>query len=518
MAQSHGQQLGERGEDLFRYLLPDGWLKHKRNPDPHVDFIVERVSAGELTGDTVYFQVKSTARSMRGRHLYANIEVDTLRYATRSRLPVFVALIDIASSRGFFRSLSEYVDTLPSESPVWSQRYHRVPLDTAWQLSDEVRLAEAVSRSLKLLSEKFPGSMEAAAAAAAKDIMIRDDRFAIQVGFDGSGRVYTCIPLRDDVSMSVQIRATGDEAKARLQDFIKRGGRVDSSDGIEVLVSDLPGGFGEIVKCGMTIKSVEPGSLKWDLLDNDGRVLGSHLQSIEWHWGLCGIAAEVRFGGGKLLSFSAMFDFQDRSDNSGAIYSLRADVTQWDGLSVLALPHFYEMAALFGRATDASGARITLIKNLGEFSSIVAEKEFEPIRAMGAFIRLAGMLRDIARKTQCCIQWDSSIVSQQHDDIVALHDFLFNEFFPTDDIILEIGASVDSVDLHRVKNMTSLRIERTARAEILGVNLGELHITVYVDKITNVQVEATSDSGFRVIASPGSVRREVKLVKSTATI
>jgi hypothetical protein len=94
-------KIDNRAMKEFENWLPDDWIHRRLHPDFHIDYLVETVNAGELSG--VYFgvQVKGTTILKKSAPPCHRIKSKHLRYFLKKcPFPVFVFLIDVNNRTG----------------------------------------------------------------------------------------------------------------------------------------------------------------------------------------------------------------------------------------------------------------------------------------------------------------------------------------------------------------------------------------------------------------------------------
>ena len=118
---SHGQQhptvdepsqINEIGSGLAQLWFARDWKRRPQQPDYHIDYILERVDNGELSGRLLGIQQKAhrtlvftdgfAAESLSKKHLRY--------YLGRLELPVILLSIDTTSQSGYFLFLQEWLD------------------------------------------------------------------------------------------------------------------------------------------------------------------------------------------------------------------------------------------------------------------------------------------------------------------------------------------------------------------------------------------------------------------------
>jgi hypothetical protein len=156
---SKGQQIGDKGEKLFAYLVASdgGWIARKLQDDFGVDFELE-LTKPEIAGHLLRVQVRATTEENRQNEtMHAQISTALLRYAESCRYPVILVLLNLTSKQSRYLWLQEWllqkrmrardlkqlsvsVD-IPKANDLESGLKHRLRTIARWQTGLQVTLS-----------------------------------------------------------------------------------------------------------------------------------------------------------------------------------------------------------------------------------------------------------------------------------------------------------------------------------------------------------------------------------------
>ncbi len=111
-------------ERIFLATLPLEWLASYQKPDFHIDFKVEMVEGGELTGTNFGVQLKGWTpkknRKSTPRHSLASKQ---LRYfLDKCTIPIFLVLVDVTTKRCHWKFVQQYAKEHLTADKVRNQK------------------------------------------------------------------------------------------------------------------------------------------------------------------------------------------------------------------------------------------------------------------------------------------------------------------------------------------------------------------------------------------------------------
>lgn len=114
--------IDTRAQSLFRQSLPGEWVIRPITPDYGIDYEVEIVEGGSLTGFTFYVQLKGTlSPRYNDLSLCLPFEVDKLSYyAERVNRPVFILVADLVDNTCLWLYAQRFIrEVLRFSNPRW---------------------------------------------------------------------------------------------------------------------------------------------------------------------------------------------------------------------------------------------------------------------------------------------------------------------------------------------------------------------------------------------------------------
>ncbi len=503
MTQSQGQIIGDHGEDLFRCLLPEGWIKTKRTPDPHTDFYVECVRHGELTGKKFEAQVR-TKHELGSREPCIRVEIATLEYAKRSRVPVFGVCIAADLRAGFYIDLTAAAESLAESSPVWRQKTtsFRIPRENT--ISDGELLGRALDVAWVHMEERHPGSIEAAARRSAKEIEDRDHRIKVKTLYDGE-RVSHSIDSRDGSALEFKLHITG-KSKQIQEEFdrlLAEGGKLENNGDLQISVSDMPGYLGETLDIqAFETKQADDGALIIELRDSSDHIVGSCNFTVNWVGGTKRRVGKLLIDGTEVYQGECVLETlaDGRMRNH---YEFTLSLATWEGLTVRRLPGFAQVCAMFERYAQADHIRMTVV--LGDSSATVDADVQRDARldTIARVIELTRMLREIAQARSIDFVWGGDQIVAAEAEIDLMHEVVTTgqAILGSGSVGLRLGSGeMDEAFLNHCASETNpfwLAVP-TDETPLLGVCLGLGRLTKEATNCTIVSVEDQADSGTAV--------------------
>jgi hypothetical protein len=211
------QEIGERGQNVFRTLLDRHWSVNPVENDFGIDFYIERVTDGEVTGETVAIQVKTKDRLdfQRGQAT-VRLESADLKYWLRHDLPVLVAVIDLSTRNGYFFP----VQLLASQAAP-SGKTFSIKVNACDRIDREEIFCNAVESSKATIIERTIGQPNEIAKRREMMYKLLDPRFDFNVIMSRHGEHVSLTPC-DPEGVAIKVLGHGEGAR-KLRDVFERG-------------------------------------------------------------------------------------------------------------------------------------------------------------------------------------------------------------------------------------------------------------------------------------------------------
>lgn len=150
--------------ELLKSLLSESWLWRQQTPDFFVDYNVEVVEAGELTGVQFGLQVKGSqsVKIRKGCIRYRMDRKPLLYYRDNARLPVFLVLSDVKQRKAYWLFAQQYLREHAGAAQLDSQNTLTVAFNIEDCFSDQPRFSEALKAAEHYMRDLYPGSPIAA--------------------------------------------------------------------------------------------------------------------------------------------------------------------------------------------------------------------------------------------------------------------------------------------------------------------------------------------------------------------
>jgi hypothetical protein len=195
----------QQAELILRSLLPSRWLWRKQSPDFFVDYDIETIDCGELTGFHFALQVKGTKKRS-AEKLRLRMQRKHLKYyRDKARLPVFIAFVDVIRKKAYWVFAQRYLREQAGRSDVDDKKRLTLKLDTKDSFSDLDRFKDALRKAELYMQELYPSSPQAAVSARKEELQALDPDIDVDVSFDG-GEKLTFKPRKP---ISLQMKGRG---------------------------------------------------------------------------------------------------------------------------------------------------------------------------------------------------------------------------------------------------------------------------------------------------------------------
>jgi hypothetical protein len=216
---------GQKAATVLKNLLPASWLFRKQIPDFHIDYVVEVVEAGEPTGMNFGVQLKG-AQPKKGKPICLKYSLKTkhLRYYLhKATVPVFLVLVDVFSSRGYWCFTQKYAHEAVPSNRLQKKGTISVSFSEKDCLAELDRFKEAVRAAIDYVRDLHPGSVPAAVQAEKAKLQRIDPRINISIAMqDGQQHVTLTANEQFEFRAKITDRDTP-EFRQALVDFLEKG-------------------------------------------------------------------------------------------------------------------------------------------------------------------------------------------------------------------------------------------------------------------------------------------------------
>lgn len=199
---------------IFEHELPDECIENEESQDKqHLDYTLHLRDAGRPSGIQFAAQVKGVSRSKGSRRVSRRFQREHLEYwIERSRLPVFIVLVDVARKEAYYVFALDWARSYGSGWKEQASTTVHVPRTS--RVSNHPRFIQAI-RDADLEVQRSAGRHAIAA------YTERDGRFSYELTHRASGEQLVTIRARKPVD--VQVTALGDRAVARFWEMLRTG-------------------------------------------------------------------------------------------------------------------------------------------------------------------------------------------------------------------------------------------------------------------------------------------------------
>ena len=176
--------------NFLKSLLPSEWLWREERPDFFVDFHVEVGEQGEPTGFEFRAQVKGTKRGKKFALRKQMKCKQLLYYRDKSRLPVFLVLVDLVAKRAHWLFAQKYLRECANNRAIDKQKTFTVKFDPSDSLNDLERFREALRSADRYMRDLYPSSQKAAASAKEAELEKLDPNIRVKASFEDGFEVF----------------------------------------------------------------------------------------------------------------------------------------------------------------------------------------------------------------------------------------------------------------------------------------------------------------------------------------
>jgi hypothetical protein len=333
-------------ELIFQRSLPAGWLPRKQEPDFHIDYKVELVEAGELSGINFGVQLKGwVPKKGRRKGPCYSLSTKHLRYyVEKCTLPIFLVLVDVTAEKCYWVFVQQHAKE--KLKPNWeNQKKIMVHFSERDELSGE-QLIAIIRTANDYVRELHPGSVQAAVSHQKTKFEAKYPQLFFDVSY-GGGKMHLDVQPKGEMPLTIRVPAEV-HLKA-IQECFEKGKDVQfSTTGVQFVGSPF---FDEHVneKPGLVRLLKEP--------------IGHGEAQISWtdETGPAFLVIPGKFKrGSKFITFQGGLDgsplaletwFSPQALDQGQVPNSHFlfGVHHWHGKQVLGLPYFEQIRKLFGR-------------------------------------------------------------------------------------------------------------------------------------------------------------------------
>jgi Domain of unknown function (DUF4365) len=403
VAKSQSQIIDGEAIKIVKNLFPDAdWTIYDVKPDTGIDHPLEIVEAGKHTSKTIDLQIKGHQRLKKiekGKYVSQRLECEHLDSYLKKRRPVFLIVVDTATGECFWLFIHEYADTVLKNGD-WRRKlvdgskepHVSIRVPTANSLKDLKRFRRAIENSLGYLDERLiPNGIRYAE----DTLSSLDPRIAVKLNVSATEKHYA-LSAKEPVSFGMSFK----------EGFLKSG-KFDQLIGRGLPVSVIPG---EI--------EVSGSPLFQHLLDQAAKNAGK-LHVVRKQQGTLILRRETPEGVivGREWPISAVFqggtsEFRITAVTHNGMFALSTTIrsgaagpnaldmnikfSQWYGRSILDLPYFDEMQAIFGHPDEPG--RLAMSMEIDGLRTGIGtlRRDNDMYLSIGDFIELIGQGRYVA--------------------------------------------------------------------------------------------------------------------------
>lgn len=208
--------------EVIKSLLPESWLWRRQAPDFFIDYNVEVVEAGELTGLQFGVQVKGrqSAKIRKGRIRFPMERKPLLYYRDNARLPVFLALVDVNERKAFWLFAQQYLREHAGVARLDSQNTLSVTFSVDDGFTNAPRFADALRAAEQYMRDLYPGSPVAAVGQRQHTLQKLDPNIGVNVSVQDGREV---VEIHPTGPLSLTFASREAEARKQFLAMVKRG-------------------------------------------------------------------------------------------------------------------------------------------------------------------------------------------------------------------------------------------------------------------------------------------------------
>lgn len=390
---------GRKAEHIFEGAFPEPeWLARKQLPDVHIDYLVEAVENGQLTGRQFAAQVKGTQqRKGQTGQLKFSAKTKQVRYWLNDcRHPVFVFLINVVTGKGHWLFVQGFAKAEIAPSALQKQTKITLRFNPDDSLENIERFKASFRKAEAYVKDLHPGSVEAALAYKREALQRKDPRLNYHITATEQKQTIQLIPKE---SFPVGIVLPRDDAPVILKELgsaIASGAEFKFPRGkVKLKGSPVFDDFnalgGEVViRCGFEA----PGQV---ILTRQG-VAGakSFVVDGKYRVGTKSVTFQSRLAGAPISVGATL-----AMDDTFMTWDLLYQVETWENRQVLQLPYFDQLHELLDAIANGGGIRSDFImRGTSIAEGVHTELNVPEIQPLVRFVSWLARCRSLASRFQ----------------------------------------------------------------------------------------------------------------------
>lgn len=401
---SQAQQIDQAARPIFEKAMLKWAIPSVLTPDIGIDYSVELLSKhperNTPSGDGDFLvQLKGESdATYSGEVLSQSFDTDKLRYILNNkRRPVFLVVVDINTERGYWKFLQQFAAEEIAQDKLLNQKSVTIPIPITQNLEDLSAFRIAIRNADQWLSNRWPGTPQAAVNELKRQLEAKDPRIEVDVKADA---VTTHIAVRPKTALAFSLVVQGprDAIRRFHEDAINRGLQVNPENyGVTVSGSDLPCADSSQNISSLHISHKVAGHAVLAPILNLESGLGPQLTL---HGDFQGGTRECRFRAklpSGVLSMDLSLEIPETSRPVDVTVHFRFDTGAWKGKPIARLPDFGILDKLFQHFSKDTRVSIQLFLDGNVFFSGPL-----PCSAIDGFVNMAAgidLFRAVRRLT-----------------------------------------------------------------------------------------------------------------------
>ncbi|MDB6066354.1 MAG: hypothetical protein JWR26_2562 [Pedosphaera sp.] len=218
----------QKADFILKSLLPAGWLPRKQDPDFHVDYVVEVVESGELTGLNFGVQLKGVQpRKGKPVRFKYSLKVKHLSYyLDKATIPIFLILVNVVNGKAYWCFTQKYARECIDPNELKKRNTVSIPFVEGDCMDRPQDFKQSVLDATEYMKKLYPGSISAAVEAQVAKLQEIDPRVDVNISFrDGHQHVALSAKHQFEFKTTV-VGQNASELKQALENFVERGDKL----------------------------------------------------------------------------------------------------------------------------------------------------------------------------------------------------------------------------------------------------------------------------------------------------
>jgi hypothetical protein len=409
----------------FTYCVPAEWVVNGLNEvDYGKDYHVELARSGGPIGKAFYVQLKGTEHCgyiENGTTVSFPLEKKyLLHYMGEVKLPVFLVVVDVAQSRGYWLFVQKYL----TQNPGWDKAGSyslRIPITN--RLEDAPSLAAAVAEAHEWMKLYQQPPLQERIQSRLRELQAKDSRFKIEATYKDDEERLRFIPV-EPVRLKFELRPKNNKITAKMKACLDKGQPVAFDVGELVIEGSTL--FSDVVASSGTLQIAAQCPCAANLT-----VQGESDRPV-WSWP--GVPAELTGGFKERCIYSRLpgapfsFEVGPIGGDQKCSTKLSCNPPAWDGQPLLSLSYFDRIETLLstllvhptlGTECESNGNRF--------FAGRVKLKPDSGLAQLVEYLRLLRKAREVARQVGINPTYHAGPLSAEaQSDIEIAHVILAN--------------------------------------------------------------------------------------------